>query len=70
LICPICFWEDDGLDINEPDTASGPNSGITLREARSNFDEFGACEESMVKNTISTRERAKYEHISRELPNE
>jgi len=70
LICPICFWEDDGLDIDNPDIGSGPNKGISLRAARKNFNEFGACDESMVKNTISIKERENYEYKSREIPNE
>ncbi|GAA5091248.1 hypothetical protein GCM10023210_18390 [Chryseobacterium ginsengisoli] len=40
-ICPICFWEDDG--IFDMDSTSNPNV-MTLREGRSNFLKFGACE--------------------------
>lgn len=65
LICPICFWEDDGLDVDNLDIGSAPNKGISLREARKNFNEFGACEESMIKNTITTKERAYYEYKTR-----
>lgn len=57
LICPICFWEDDGQDIDELDVSSGPNHGITLRQGRTNFVEFGACEKEMVKHVISAEER-------------
>lgn len=41
-ICPVCFWEDDGSETN-PDEISPPN-GISLREARRNFAEFGASD--------------------------
>ena len=60
LICPICFWEDDGQDIDELDVSSGPNHGVTLREGRANFTEFGACEKDMVKHVISVEERKKF----------
>ena len=62
LICPICFWEDDGQDLGELDEPSGPNHGITLRAGRSNFKQFGACERSMAKNVIPANKRHAYEH--------
>jgi len=42
-LCPVCFWEDDvalGLD-----RAGGANS-VSLREARANFERYGACDEA------------------------
>jgi hypothetical protein len=42
-ICNVCFWEDDGT--SELDRPSGPNH-MTLREARDNFQRFGAVSES------------------------
>ena len=38
-ICPICFWEDSGSDLNDH---SGPNR-MTLRNAIDNFKKYGAC---------------------------
>jgi hypothetical protein len=67
LICPICFWEDDGQDIDELDTESGPNHGITLRQGRDNFQKFGACVKEMVSNVLSVDERNKFEHIPRKV---
>jgi hypothetical protein len=63
LICPICFWEDDGQDIDDLDGKSGPNHGVTLRQARTNFGKFGACEAEMVKHVlpIEARTRFRYE---------
>ena len=61
LICPICFWEDDGQDIDELDESSGPNHGITLREGRSNFKKLGACEESMIKHVLKPNDRRQFE---------
>lgn len=40
-ICPVCWWEDDGID--EEDWSSGCNHGITLREARANFARTMFC---------------------------
>ena len=62
LICPVCFWEDDGHDLDCLDQPSGPNSGITLRLGRANFEKFGACEEAMVKHVISIADRIHFEH--------
>ena len=66
LICPICFWEDDGIDVNELDIHSGPNH-MTLREGRENFMKYGACDLKMVKNVISETKREKFELIKRNL---
>jgi hypothetical protein len=67
LICPVCFWEDDGLDLDAPDEPSGPNHGTSLREGRANFAKLGACEEAMVKNAIPPTERSRFEHRPRTL---
>ena len=61
LICPICFWEDDGQDIDELSAPSGPNHGITLREGRKNFQKLGACEPEMLKHVVSESERNQFE---------
>ncbi len=45
-ICPVCLWEDDGIEA--PHALSGPNH-MTLAEARKNFAAFGA---------VTRRERA------------
>ncbi len=66
LICPVCFWEDDGTDIDKPDIISGCNH-LTLREARTNFKNFGACEEKMLKFVISSDQRKNYTLKKREL---
>ncbi len=46
-ICPICFWEDDGVQFNDPDYEGGANH-VSLRQAQKNYDEFGACEKEML----------------------
>ena len=51
-ICPICFWEDDGRDLDTLDEVSGPNH-LTLREARANFRNTGACRKDMQPNVLA-----------------
>lgn len=41
-ICPVCFWEDDGVD--DPAMGSGPNH-MTLGEGRASFARIGAVSE-------------------------
>src|SRR4029453_12864516 len=42
-ICPICFWEDDGVQLAFPDLAGGANK-CSLIDAQKNFTNEGACE--------------------------
>ena len=65
LICPVCFWEDDGQDVDELDLGSGPNHGITLREGRQNFKAFGSCELAMKKYVVTESERKQFEYRPR-----
>jgi len=58
-ICPICFWEDDGIDLVEVDEYSGPNH-MTLREGRLNYEKYGACDSLMIKNVISESQRMNF----------
>ena len=67
LICPVCFWEDDGQDVDALDLESGPNHGISLREGRKNFKEFGACERGMLEHVVSMEERKQYEFKPRKF---
>lgn len=64
LICPICFWEDDGQDLDELDIESGPNH-ITLREGRNNFLKYGACDPQSVKSVIPKEERKRFDYKKR-----
>jgi hypothetical protein len=43
--CPVCYWEDDGQDLDRLDDVSRRNH-ITLREARSNFVRIGAADDA------------------------
>ena len=65
LICPICYWEDDGLDLDALNEPSGPNHGMTLREGRRNFLALGACDKNMLQNVIEIGERSRFEHQPR-----
>jgi hypothetical protein len=67
LICQICFWEDDGQDIDELDLESSPNHGITLRQGRANFKAIGACEEGMIQHVLPEEERKQYEYRPRSV---
>ena len=40
-ICPICFWEDDGVQFADPDYEGGANEE-SLNAARANFRSLGA----------------------------
>ena len=40
-VCPICFWEDDNFQFEDPELAGGANQ-VSLRAAQANFQEFGA----------------------------
>ncbi len=40
-ICPVCFWEDDNIQFNDPSYWGGANE-MSLNEARENFKKFGA----------------------------
>ena len=43
-ICSVCFWEDDGQDDHDADEVrGGPNHDLSLKKARQNFREYGAC---------------------------
>ena len=61
LICPVCFWEDDGQDIDELDRMSGPSHGISLRAGRLNVSAFGACELAMKQYVLPPEERLRFE---------
>ena len=41
--CPVCVWEDDGIQFRDPDYAGGANSP-SLRHARDTFRRIGASE--------------------------
>jgi len=48
-ICPICFWENDLVQKDDPDFSGGANK-LSLKEAQKNFKEFGAVERRLIKH--------------------
>lgn len=54
-ICPICFWEDDAIQLYYPHLSGGANSS-SLIEAQVNFVQFDACNKEMMKNTRKAME--------------
>jgi hypothetical protein len=47
-ICPICFWEDDLVQLRWPTYRGGANKP-SLVEAQRNFAAIGACEERLLR---------------------
>ena len=47
-ICPICFWQHDIYQAENPEACEGPNR-VPLKEALLNFVEFGASSRNYVK---------------------
>ena len=45
-ICPVCLWEDDPVQLRD-ETYEGGANRVSLKQARKNYAEFGACEESL-----------------------
>ncbi|MBK8672891.1 MAG: hypothetical protein IPN93_07865 [Bacteroidetes bacterium] len=48
-ICPVCYWEDDPIQLKDPTYKGGANR-VSLVQAQRNFIEFGACEQEMKRN--------------------
>lgn len=48
-ICPVCFWEDDPIQFDDPNYEGGANR-VSLKQGQMNFIEFGACEREMIIN--------------------
>lgn len=54
-ICPVCFWEDDPIQLEDNEYEGGANR-VSLIQARHNFLLFGACEEEMKKHVRKPKE--------------
>jgi len=48
-ICSVCFWEDDLVQLEDPDYEGGANK-VSLKQGQRNFIEFGACEKEMIQH--------------------
>ncbi|ADB39206.1 CPCC family cysteine-rich protein [Spirosoma linguale] len=42
-ICPVCYWEDDGVQLHNPTYEGGANQ-VSLLEARNNYKKYGVIE--------------------------
>lgn len=54
-ICPICFWEDDWWQMDNPYRGGGANH-VSLYKAQLNFQKFGVCEKEMLGNVRKPRD--------------
>lgn len=48
-ICDVCYWEDDGIQLSNPNYHGGANA-VSLKEAQQNFKLIGACEALFLKH--------------------
>lgn len=46
-ICPVCYWQDDGQQFDNPTYAGGANE-LSLSEARLNFQKYGAISREFI----------------------
>ena len=53
-ICEVCFWEDDPRQFESPDSDDGAN-GISLNEARENFEGYGASAPEYLRSVREPR---------------
>lgn len=49
-ICPVCFWENDPIQNENPDYRGGANR-ISLNQAKTNYTKYGAVKFSLKKYT-------------------
>ena len=54
-ICPVCFWEDDLVQLVYPDCAGGANK-CSLIDGQRNFARFGACEKRFQRSVRKPKE--------------
>ena len=56
-ICPVCHWEDDNVQFDDPSREGGANR-VSLTDARRNYLQIGASSPDCL------------EHVREPLPNE
>jgi hypothetical protein len=48
-ICQVCYWHDDGQDEHDAEEVRGGHNGtLSLRQAQSNFLEYGASDRRFI----------------------
>ena len=55
-VCPVCYWEDDGTQLDALDDVSNANH-VSLRTARMNFQSIGAADAAAVSLVATPEER-------------
>src|ERR1700733_8432293 len=58
-VCPICYWEDDAMQLSFPMMEGGANT-VSLHQAQKNFQLIGACESGLstkVRGPLSSDQR-------------
>ena len=60
LICPVCWWQDEGLARDILNLPSPVNRELTLSAARENFQRCGVCDTSLAAFALSAAEREKF----------
>ena len=58
-ICPVCMWEID-LFIKSDHEASDLNKGLSLKEARENYQKLGSVLENLEEYCREPREYERY----------
>jgi hypothetical protein len=53
-LCPVCFWEDDPNQADEPLSSEGAN-GVSLIEAQKTFIQYGAMHPDFRSNVRGPR---------------
>lgn len=53
-LCPVCFWEDDGVQFRDPSYEGGANQ-VSLNDARANFARIGASEPELLDSVRPPR---------------
>ena len=48
-ICPVCYWEDDNVQFDDPNYDGGANN-ISLNKARENYKRIGAIIDDYIKS--------------------
>lgn len=60
-ICPICFWQDDLIDLEKMYEPVGPNK-VSLEQAQKNYKEFGASEKRFLQQVRPVKDEEKDPH--------
>ncbi|MEG0845152.1 MAG: CPCC family cysteine-rich protein [Raoultibacter sp.] len=60
-ICPVCYWEDDATQFEDPQMQGGANF-VTLDQARENFKDFGACDRGCIEYVRRPLESEREQH--------